>query len=155
MENSDKKLIGAFTAVAVVIGLLAAVIFLIANIAGGLDYGVSEGKTKATAERIAPVGTVALASEGPVKVAAPVAAVAATPKSLYTDAGCVACHASGVAGAPVLGNKAAWAGRVGKGANALSGSVIRGLGMMPPRGGSSLSDSDIRNVVDYMLETVK
>ncbi len=79
---------------------------------------------------------------------------AADGKAVY-DKTCVACHASGVANAPKLGDKAAWAPRVATGKDALFGAVIKGKGAMPPRGGSAASDAEIRTVVEYMVGTVK
>jgi len=67
----------------------------------------------------------------------------------------VACHAAGVAGAPKLGDKAAWAARVGGGSDALTASVIKGKGAMPPKGGSAASDADIKAAVEFMLASVK
>ncbi len=85
--------------------------------------------------------------------AAPATAAGAVP-ALYTQA-CAACHVAGVAGAPKLGDKAAWAPRVAMGVDALTASVIKGKGAMPPRGGSTGSDADIKAVVQYMVSTVK
>lgn len=65
---------------------------------------------------------------------------------------CVACHASGAAGAPKLDDKAAWAPRIAQGKDALYTSVIKGKGAMPPKGGQmQLSDDDVKAAVDYML----
>lgn len=65
---------------------------------------------------------------------------------------CVACHAAGVAGAPKLGDKAAWAPRIGAGVDALVGSVTNGKGAMPPRGAcGDCSDADLKAAVDYMV----
>ena len=90
------------------------------------------------------------------KVAAPAAAPAAAGviPALYTQA-CVACHASGVAGAPKLGDKAAWAARLPAGVDALTASAIKGKGAMPPKGGSAASDTEIKVVVQYMVNAVK
>lgn len=68
---------------------------------------------------------------------------------------CTACHASGVAGAPKFGDKAAWAARTGAGMDALVASVIKGKNAMPPRGGSKLSDEELRAGVQHMLDAVK
>lgn len=68
---------------------------------------------------------------------------------------CGACHAAGVAGAPKLGDKAAWAPRVAQGIDALTASVIKGKGAMPPKGGSNASDGEIKTVVTYMVGTAK
>ena len=75
-------------------------------------------------------------------------------EALYKQA-CAVCHVAGVAGAPKFGDKAAWAARVGGGVDALTASVIKGKGAMPPKGGSTASDADIKAAVAYMLAAVK
>jgi cytochrome c5 len=109
----------------------------------------------------------AAAAAAPAPVAAVAAAAAAVPeatqatpaaadgKAVYEKA-CVACHASGVAGAPKLGDKAAWSTRLGKGLDALTKTVIAGKGAMPPRGGNTaLSDAEIKAAVSHMVAAVK
>ncbi len=81
-------------------------------------------------------------------------AAAAAPPPLYAQA-CLVCHAAGVAGAPKLGDKAAWAPRLPQGLDALTASVIKGKGAMPPKGGSTASDADIRATVTYMVNVSK
>lgn len=76
-------------------------------------------------------------------------------EALYASAGCVACHAAGVAGAPLIGDVDAWAPRIEQGIDALYESVFNGKGVMPPRGGSSASDEEIMAVVDYMVSEVQ
>jgi len=85
-----------------------------------------------------------------------VAAVAAdtaskTPEQLYQGA-CLACHTTGAAGAPKIGDSAAWAERGAKGLDALVTSAINGIGAMPPRGGSQYDDDQVRVAVEYILE---
>jgi cytochrome c5 len=82
-----------------------------------------------------------------------VAAAPAAP-ALYAQA-CFVCHGAGVAGAPKLGDRAAWAPRIPQGLDALTASVIKGKGAMPPRGGSTASDADIRATVTYMVNSAK
>lgn len=66
---------------------------------------------------------------------------------------CAACHNTGVAGAPKLGDTKAWRARAGTGLDALVASVINGKGAMPPKGGNmSLSEDEIRRSVVTMLE---
>jgi cytochrome c5 len=65
------------------------------------------------------------------------------------------CHASGVAGAPKFGNKESWALRIPTGVDMLTATVIKGKGAMPPKGGSTASDSEIRAAVEYMVAAVK
>lgn len=86
--------------------------------------------------------------------AAPVAAAGGAGEALYKQA-CQVCHATGVAGAPKLGDKAAWAGRLPTGIDALYNSVVKGKGAMPPRGGSQASDADLRAVVEFMAAAAK
>lgn len=89
--------------------------------------------------------------------AAPVAATAVKAgagEALYKQA-CLACHAAGVAGAPKFGDKAAWAPRIKTGLDAMTASVIKGKGAMPPKGGSGAADADIRAAVEYMVAAAK
>ncbi|MDP3230351.1 MAG: c-type cytochrome [Acidovorax sp.] len=87
--------------------------------------------------------------------AAPVATASANGEALYKQA-CQVCHAAGVAGAPKLGDKAAWSPRLATGMDALYASVTKGKGAMPSRGGAAqASDADLRAAVDYMTATVK
>lgn len=82
-------------------------------------------------------------------------AFAADGKAVY-DKTCVACHASGVANAPKLGDKAAWAPRIATGRDALVASVVKGKGAMPPKAGAAnLSDDDIKAAVEYMVGAAK
>jgi cytochrome c5 len=69
------------------------------------------------------------------------------------QASCVACHAAGVANAPKLGDKAAWAPRIAKGNDALLSSLINGLNAMPPKGTCmSCSEDELRAAMEYMVE---
>ena len=71
-------------------------------------------------------------------------------KQLYEGA-CLACHSSGVAGAPKVGDSAAWEARMYAGIDGLTNTAISGKGAMPPNGGSAYSADEIRKVVEYML----
>ena len=80
---------------------------------------------------------------------------AATDKQIYASS-CVACHATGVLGAPKLGVQADWAARSMKGLDVLAGNAIKGINSMPPKGGNpALSDDDIRSVVVFMLDKLE
>jgi cytochrome c5 len=92
---------------------------------------------------------VALAVMALLVSAGPVAA--AEGKAVY-DKTCAACHNNM---APKLGDKAAWAPRIKLGADALMASVVKGKGAMPPKAGSSLSDADIKDAVEYMISKSK
>lgn len=66
---------------------------------------------------------------------------------------CAVCHATGVAGAPKLGDKAAWAPHIKHGFDHMVDTAIHGKGAMPPRGGQAgLSNDDVRAAVKYMVE---
>lgn len=117
------------------------------------------GAAAAPAAPAAPVAApaVAAAPAAPVVVAAAAPATAAKAgagEALYKQA-CVACHVAGVAGAPKFGDKAAWAPRIQTGLDMLTTSVIKGKNAMPPKGGSSASDADIRAAVEYMVSAAK
>ena len=104
-------------------------------------------------ERLAPVGSIrTAASAADEGAAAPVAdvAVAKSPRELY-DAVCGACHNTGVAGAPLLSDKDEWAKRGSVGIDALVASAIAGKGAMPPRGGSSYSEEQLKSIVELYL----
>ena len=82
-------------------------------------------------------------------------ALAADGKAVY-DKVCTICHAAGLANAPKFGDKAAWAPRVATGKEALLGSVVKGKGAMPPKGGDpELNDDDLKAAVDYMVSAAK
>ncbi len=72
------------------------------------------------------------------------------------DTKCFTCHASGVAGAPKLGDKAAWASRIAAGLDPMMEIVIKGKGAMPPKGTCmDCSDEDLKAVVEYMVDKSK
>ena len=81
-------------------------------------------------------------------------ASADTGKTLYNSA-CVACHGAGIAGAPKIGDKAAWAPRIAQGNATLYEHAIKGFqgkaGVMPPKGGSTAPDAEVKAAVDYMV----
>lgn len=66
---------------------------------------------------------------------------------------CSTCHTTGLAGAPKLGDTAAWAPLNAEGIDQLVHVAIKGEGAMPPRGGNfNLSDEEIHAAVSYMME---
>ena len=88
------------------------------------------------------------------------AAVSAADGTAVYNSLCIACHGSGVGGAPKLDDKDAWKDRIAKGEDELVKSAINGMqgynGVMPPRGGNpNLSDEEIRAAVVYMMEQAK
>ena len=68
------------------------------------------------------------------------------------DAVCAACHATGVNGAPKIGDKNAWAKRASQGLTSLTEHAINGIRQMPAHGGSAnLSDLEIARAITYMV----
>jgi cytochrome c5 len=81
--------------------------------------------------------------------------LAASGEEVYKGI-CFACHATGVANAPKLGDKVMWEPRLAKGMDALYENSIKGLNAMPPKGGATnYSDDEIKAAVDYMVESAK
>jgi len=119
-----------------------------------LDAERQEERNTYVAERIAPAGSL---NVGAVPVVA--ATASAEPKSgkeVYTSA-CAACHGAGVAGAPKLGDKAAWTPRIAQGLELLVEHAIQGYqgkaGYMPPKGGNAaLSDEEVSEAVKHMID---
>ena len=92
----------------------------------------------------------------PVAAAAPAAAAAKPDGKKIYDTTCMACHGTGVAGAPKFGDKAAWAPRIKAGIDTLHASALKGKGAMPAKGGNTaLSDADVNAAVDYMAAASK
>ena len=114
----------------------------------------------------APAATPA-APAAPAAMATPATAalVATTAPAMAADAGaavpalytqfCQTCHAAGLANAPKLGDKAAWAPRLALGIDGLTASAIKGKGAMPPKGGSTATEAELKAVVTYMVSSVK
>ncbi len=146
---------------------LAAAYYVLARFIAKEDYSAEEPLAMAQLEaRIKPVGIVAIAGQdnpdlepvetpaAPVVQAAPVAASLSGPQ-VYNTA-CLACHTPGVAGAPKLGDKEAWAPRIARGMDVLKDRAINGYqgeqGYMPPKGGrTDLSDQEIVAAIEYMV----
>ena len=151
--------------VALIVGII-----MLAQLAVGMWGGRSlendpAMKPEALAARIAPVAKLQLdgaAAVAPAPQGAKVATVAAAPaaagkpdgKKTY-DTACMACHATGAANAPKLGDKAAWDPRIAQGMDTMMKIAINGKGAMPPRGASTASDDELRAAVQYMVDAAK
>ena len=73
-----------------------------------------------------------------------------TGEKLYKSA-CVACHSTGAANAPKLGNKEAWAPIIAQGMDQMMNVAMHGKGAMPARGGTQADDATLRAAVEYMV----
>ncbi len=103
----------------------------------------SDGLTaEAVARRIAPVGVSEFKDPGDVK--------SMKSGEQVVQAQCGACHTTGAAGAPKIGDEAAWASRIKTGLDALVNSSLKGKGNMPPQGGGDHSDFEIARAVVFM-----
>ncbi|KVP66989.1 c-type cytochrome [Burkholderia ubonensis] len=101
----------------------------------------------------AAIAAIPKAGEKP--AAAPTSADAASAgKALYTQV-CQACHAAGVLNAPKFGSKEDWAPRLKEPMDTVYNYALHGKGAMPPKGGSTASDADVKAAVDYMVNAAK
>ena len=85
------------------------------------------------------------------EVAAVAAEVAAFDVESTYQMSCFACHGTGAAGAPILGDAEAWAPRMEKGMDAVMLNVVNGVNAMPPKGLCfTCTDDDLAAIVAYM-----
>lgn len=110
-------------------------------------------ETPKAMEAVQPKPSAPAAAEA--KPAAPASSAAAADVEKPYQASCMVCHKMGIAGAPRLGDQADWGPRIKQGKDVLYKHTIEGFkgqkGMMPPRGGSTLKDDQLRALVDYMV----
>ena len=125
---------------------------------GAAAAAAPEGASDAGAAQAAAAAVAALASVP--QAAAPAAGAATSAdasqagKALYQQV-CQACHAAGVLNAPKYGDKDAWAARLKDPMDTVYNYALHGKGAMPPKGGSTASDADVKAAVDYMVSAVK
>jgi len=157
---TDRAFLKTFSGLLGALVALTVIIFVVAQMVSGSSK--SKTKTAQTAPasvevaaRIKPVGELVVAGATVVANGVIPSAKAADGKGTY-DKACMACHAAGVAGAPKLGDKAAWGPRIAQGNDTLYGHALKGFqgkkGFMPAKGGNTaLSDADVKASVDYMV----
>jgi cytochrome c5 len=129
----------AFAVPIILIGLLATLA------TSGLKGEGGALDDEAVAKRIAPVAQVT--------IAAPASETKKGGKSAeqVLQGTCAACHQTGAAGAPKVGDRAAWAPRIAKGLKPLVDAAVKGIRAMPPRGGDSqLTDAEVEDAVILM-----
>lgn len=153
-EKQSVEFGSAIGGVGVAVVLVALVyVLVVAQFQGSPN--ASAGSPEAIAERIKPVGKVVVAGSTPAPAAAPAAGGAAPGEALYNKS-CAACHGTGAANAPKLGDKAAWEPRVSAGVDGLLKSAIAGKNAMPPRGTcADCTDGDLRVAIEYMLSKLQ
>ena len=167
MSKHDDHFFNVFS---VVIGLLVAVtigIFALARNVGAVQIeqvAADPLRGPEVARRIAPPGGVAVAGADntALAIAPPPGTAATTASTLPADGAatyaqvCAACHGTGIAGAPKVGDAGAWGARVAQGKDTLYKHAVEGFtgaaGLMPAKGGrADLPDDLIRQAVDHML----
>lgn len=163
--SQDKQF---YTTFFTIMGGLAVLAIILVMIASNLSSEVADYKPDdVVIANIKPVGQVNVASEAaPAPASATATAGAAPAAAGSTQAAaeprtgeqvfnghCMACHATGAAGAPKMGDKAAWAPRIAKGIDALLASATAGLNAMPPKGlCMDCSDAELRAAIEYMVD---
>jgi cytochrome c5 len=144
-QHSSKSIMWATIIVAAV--LIAIVYTLTAN--KGASTANTSSATDEADIRIQPVAKFELA-----KAEAPAASGPRDGATIFNTI-CGACHNTGAAGAPKIDDKAAWAPRLATGKDALIKSVTNGKNAMPPKGGATLSDEEVKNAVEYVMSKAK
>ena len=127
-----------------------------AVLAGSVQAAVDEDAIR---DRIKPVGDVCVEGQdcGSAAAAAPVADAggARSGEDVYNTS-CFACHGTGAAGAPMLGNAGQWAPRVEKGMDTLLTNAINGINAMPARGTcASCSDDETKAAIEPKVNNSK
>ena len=164
MSKADDIFFREFGVILLALTAFTVIVFFTARAIGGSSFAQTQNSPQAVLDRIRPFGQVRVGkSDGVVAAAAPAApttARAAEPaaagagqggEAVYTKA-CIVCHSTGVAGAPKVGDKAAWEPRLAQGMDTLVSTALKGKGAMPPKGGhATLSDAEIKAAIEYML----
>ncbi|MDA9557750.1 cytochrome c5 family protein [Vibrio sp.] len=113
------------------------------------SFAANVNDNDAIAERIKPVGDVYLVGSEPKE------AVPSGPRDGASVYGtfCVACHASGVSGAPKKGNADDWAPRIAQGKDVLKNHALNGFNAMPAKGTCmDCSDDEIVAAIEHMID---
>ena len=161
-EQSDKAFVKNVSIVLLILVVFTGSIIFLAR-----DFGFLEAEDNnpsrdvIAAERIKPVANVYTGEEGAAAIEEAVAATAPEQTAAFDgsldgemiyNTVCAACHAAGVAEAPIPGSEQ-MAQRAEKGMEALMQTALSGLNVMPARGGRpDLSDEQVRAVVEFMTK---
>ena len=154
--STDSDFYRTLTMVIVGLGVFFVVIIVAAILVSSDDDAEPKVDARVKAkidEVLKPVGQVNI-DPSTAGAAAPAVASAFDAGAEY-QAKCFACHGTGAAGAPKVGDKAAWKARIAQG-DAIYANAINGKGAMPAKGGhASLSDDQVNSIVDYMVNKSK
>lgn len=153
MSEHDKALVKSFAGVLSVLVVVAIGFYFVADMVTSEkdDAGPNPRMEARILENIKPVGEV---NVGDVPAAAaPVAAAGPRSGKDVYNGSCMGCHSTGVAGAPKVGDKAAWSPRVAKGVDGLLTTATNGLNAMPPKGTcAACSEEELKGAIEYMLK---
>ena len=148
--SEKRKLKGILETVGVVVGSLAGAIIIIVAATTKYDFSQAEESKiveNNTQEDISPVAQVAVANESATK--------SGSENSISADkiikANCAMCHTTGLMGSPKIGDAKQWAPRIAQGKDMLINNAIKGIRMMPAKGGNSrLTDEEVAAAVISM-----
>jgi cytochrome c5 len=173
VSTNDKQFATVFVAVLGALAVLAIILFFVA---GYLTEDISSYKPEEVIlENIKPVGQVNVAAAstretgsaeagagageatsggtatGGAEESAASTGVSLSSEEIYQSK-CFGCHGTGAAGAPKVGDAAAWEPRIAKGMDTLLGNATNGLNAMPPKGlCMECSEEDLKGVIEYMV----
>jgi cytochrome c5 len=129
---------------------------VIASVAIG-SANATHNSAEKVSERTKPVGKVYREGDDIPKIA-PVLSKPAGPRSvedIYSTK-CLACHATGAAGAPKVGDVAAWVPLLARGIDDLLASAIKGKGAMPAKGMcTDCTDDELKATIQSMMDQSK
>ena len=116
-------------------------------------FAVTERQAIAIEERIKPAGRLCLEGDSSCGGGAAIASSGPQSAEDIYNANCMGCHNTGAAGAPKMGDVAAWASRIDdKGLETVYANAINGIGGMPAKGlCMSCSDDEIKSTIDFIL----
>ena len=148
--SQKRKLKDILETIGVVVGSLAGAIIIITVATTKYDFSQAEEPKVVennTQEDMSPVAQVAVANESVTE--------SGSENSISADkiikANCAMCHAGGLMGAPKIGDVAMWAPRIAQGKDMLINNAIKGIRMMPAKGGNSrLTDEEVATAVISM-----
>ena len=151
--SQKRKLKDILETIGVVVGSLAGAIIIITVATTKYDFSQAEEPKVVennTQEDMSPVAQVAVANESVIE--------SGSENSISVDkiikANCAMCHAAGLMGAPKIGDVAMWAPRIAQGKDMLINNAIKGIRMMPAKGGNSrLTDEEVAAAVISMANS--
>ena len=145
----DKSFVTTFVVLISALVILAAVLFMVGALVGRIGkVAPDDGSRKqvAVVERIKPVARVATAVPQPAG-----AELKLSGQEVFNKV-CMACHATGAAGAPKVGAKDQWEPRFAQGLDTLVNHAVNGIRGMPAKGGNpALTEANLKDAIVYML----